>query len=504
MAKFYNTIDVLAIASKAECEPLTLLESMACGCFPVATDVGILRELVRSGYNGLIVESSIESFRDAFAWCERNLDRVRCVGPFNSALALEVRSWDRCVERFAEVFEYALVRQRDKSVPRPSTAVEPPRQIRELKLSANLREFDALCSSLSVPMARWSYDVSGWLWCMRDYWTAIWSVQQTWAREGAVRFILRRSLPHSWRKALKRIKSTAIPFTKKQVEISVGIYLGKSPFDVAPPPNVKNPVLTAKDVTDVRAQFVSDPFMVSENGAWHMFFEVFSRRTGRGAIGLAMSDDGLTWAYQQIVLHEPFHLSYPYVFKWKNQYYMIPETRAANSIRIYKAEHFPTKWSFVGKLLDGRQGSDPSVFYYAGRWWMFVETSAGRHDTLCLYYSDDLVGPWTEHPKSPVNCGDASIARPGGRVLVIGDRVFRYAQDCKFVYGNQVRAFEITKLTTTDYEEKEVDGNPVLKGSGRGWNSLGMHHIDPHQIGKNRWIACVDGNKRTLALRLRC
>jgi len=499
VAKFYNTIDVLAIASTAESQPLPLIESMASGCFPVATDVGIVRELVRSGYNGLIVERSVESFRNAFAWCERHLDHIRRIGRFNSGLAVEVRSWDRCVERFAEVFEYALAKQQNKSAPTPAAMVEPTERIKELMSIDNIQDFDRLCSSLPPPRRRRSDALSGWPWRVRDYWMC---VRQAWAHEGAARFIFRRSLPHPWRKALKRIKSTAIPFTKKQVEISIGIYLGESPFDVAPPPNVKNPVLTAKDVTDVRAQFVSDPFMVSENDTWYMFFEVFSRRTGRGAIGLAVSDDGLTWVYRQIVLNEPFHLSYPYVFKWKNQYYMIPETRAANSIRIYKAEHFPTKWSFVGKLLDGRRGSDPSVFYYTDKWWMFLETSAGRHDTLRLYYSDDLVGSWNEHPKSPVSCGDAGIARPAGRVLVIGSQVFRYAQDCKFVYGNHVRAFEITKLTTTDYEEKEVDGNPVLKGSARGWNSQGMHHIDPHQIGKNRWIACVDGNKRTLALRL--
>jgi hypothetical protein len=45
----------------------------------------------------------------------------------------------------------------------------------------------------------------------------------------------------------------------------------------------------------------------------------------------------------------------------------------------------------------------------------------------------------------------------------------------------------------SEYEEKPVWKKPVLCRSGKGWNCIGMHHVDPHQIGKNNWIAVVDG-----------
>ena len=38
-----------------------------------------------------------------------------------------------------------------------------------------------------------------------------------------------------------------------------------------------------------------------------------------------------------IVLAEPFHLSYPYVFEWQGSHYMIPESGAAKSVRLYRA-----------------------------------------------------------------------------------------------------------------------------------------------------------------------
>jgi hypothetical protein len=177
-----------------------------------------------------------------------------------------------------------------------------------------------------------------------------------------------------------------------------------------------------------------------------------------------------------------------------NEYYMVPESHQAHSIRLYKASKFPTEWSFVGNLISDSFFLDPSLFHYANKWWLFTETNSDyKNDTLRLYYADELLGPWFEHPNSPIINSNPHIARPGGRVLVMNDKIIRYAQDCQPDYGIQVRAFEIIELTTVSYYEREVDGNPVLTPSGTGWNGSGMHHIDPHLTQDGRWIACVDG-----------
>jgi len=59
---------------------------------------------------------------------------------------------------------------------------------------------------------------------------------------------------------------------------------------------------------------------------------------------------------------------------------------------------------------------------------------------------------------------------------------------------------EIIELTTLNYEEKQVTDSPILKPSGTGWNKDGMHHIDPHQIDENTWLACVDGYRSVLVV----
>jgi hypothetical protein len=271
---------------------------------------------------------------------------------------------------------------------------------------------------------------------------------------------------------------------------SIGIYRGTNPFKFTSlSGSQKNPVLSSSEVTDVPARFVADPFMVRQDNRYYMFFEVFNALSRQGDIGLALSDDGVKWQYQQIVLTESFHLSYPYVFKWKDSYYMIPESRCVSSVKLYKATEFPIKWTFLNDLILGDY-ADSSVMFKDNKWWLFALKGS---DTLTLHYADTLTGPWTEHPASPVISGNINISRPAGRLIVLDDKVIRYSQDGEPSYGYQIRAFEIDLLTTTEYEEHEVANGPVLAARGSDWNADGMHNIDPHQISPGSWIACVDG-----------
>ncbi|MCG8634745.1 MAG: hypothetical protein MI863_13010 [Desulfobacterales bacterium] len=271
---------------------------------------------------------------------------------------------------------------------------------------------------------------------------------------------------------------------------SIGIYTGDSVFNLRDPGDI-NPVLTADDINDEKARLVADPFMINHEGTWYMFFEaeVESDDGPIGKIGLAVSGDGFNWAYRGMVLEEPFHLSYPYVFSFEKEIYMIPETRSDRTIRLYKATDFPFKWSFEKTLLRKRRFADNSLFRFNGLWWMF--TDSGNH-TLRLYYSDSPLGKWKEHRKSPILKRQASFARPGGRVVMVDNRPVRFAQDAFPVYGSQVWGFKITTLTPDTYEEVPVT-EPIIKATGSGWNARGMHTVDPHILDGGSLLACVDG-----------
>jgi hypothetical protein len=289
-----------------------------------------------------------------------------------------------------------------------------------------------------------------------------------------------------------------LPFTEPIAQWSIAFYAGPTPLDLAPASATPVPAIAPRDLHDSRVCATADPFLVREDSTWYLFFEAIrgrclNWREDKGVISLATSLDGRHWTYQQTVLEEPFHMSYPYVFKWDGQYYMIPETFQGKAIRLYRARRFPTQWEFVKNLVAGGF-TDPSIFRYQDRWWMYAEASPkGKNDILRLYTATDLMGPWTEHPKSPIVQGNPDIARGGGRVLVVGDTILRFAQDDKPSYGNQVWAFRVTRLTPADYEEVQAHAKPVVAASGSGWNGLGMHTVDAHEIAPHHWFAAVDG-----------
>jgi hypothetical protein len=265
----------------------------------------------------------------------------------------------------------------------------------------------------------------------------------------------------------------------------------QEPFELAEPDGVSNPVLTAEDVTDVPASFVADPFLFFEQGVWYMFFEVYNTASAKGEIGLATSYDGHHWTYDRIVLSESIHLSYPLVLKYDDEYYMVPETNLLREVRLYRATSFPYGWTYHATIVSGRRFVDPTIFFYAGKWWLFV--SRTTNDALYLYYSSDLTGGWKEHPLSPVIVGDAGEARPGGRSFVFDHgRIVRIAQKDDLTYGAQVRAFEVDVLTESQYSEHEVFQSPLLFESGSGWNKDGMHQFDPWWD-DTHWVCSTDG-----------
>jgi hypothetical protein len=272
---------------------------------------------------------------------------------------------------------------------------------------------------------------------------------------------------------------------------SIGIYTGTSPFRLSDPPNVTNPVLTPAAVTDIHVNIVAHPFMVVAGPRYYLFFTAKNDQGEEvSGIGLAESDNGTEWEYSRIVLKEPFVLSYPYVFMYQNDYYMIPESHTEKFLRLYKAVEFPYKWKYEKDLLVGDTYISASVVEYESMWWMFVGREG--NETLRLFYASDLKAHWREHPLSPIVARGPHIARPGGRALVIDGKLYRIGQDCEPTYGYQARAFQVTEISTTAYREGPV-GIPLVKATSKGWNADAMHHVDLHQLGKDKWIAAVDG-----------
>jgi hypothetical protein len=258
---------------------------------------------------------------------------------------------------------------------------------------------------------------------------------------------------------------------------------------------------TARDVATPAALFVADPFLARDADETLLFFELMPSGSLRGAIGLARSRDAGIWTYEGIVLDEPFHLSFPHVFQWQTHWFMVPECAEHGEVRLYRATSFPDKWEFERTLLKGRF-ADSVLWEQSGTWYMLTSP---RMETLKLFLAETPLGPWMEHPSSPVVENDLSAARPGGPVVAAGRSTFRLAQDCRGAYGRALSAYVVEEIGPSFYQEKPYRQGPVLGvGGSAAPGTRGMHHLHALQAQTGRWTVACDGwrMRRTWAHRV--
>ena len=193
---------------------------------------------------------------------------------------------------------------------------------------------------------------------------------------------------------------------------TLGIYAGESPLELQPAPKAANPVLTPADVTDMRVDAVAHPFMVIKDKRYYVFFTAKDLKSDKGGIALAESSDGVKWKFRRTVIREPFVQSYPYVFEWRNEYYLIPEAHTETSLRLYKATAFPDEWTCVGNLLEGEHFRSPTLAHYKDLWWLFTSPRRGRHAAPVL--RSRFQRPLEGAPAEP-HCEEGFEKRPARR-----------------------------------------------------------------------------------------
>lgn len=242
-------------------------------------------------------------------------------------------------------------------------------------------------------------------------------------------------------------------------------------------------------------QFMADPFIVKEKNGYYIFFEQFSSKinTTWGDIAVLKSNDLINWEHLGIVLDEPFHLSYPNVFKFEDKWYMLPETGSVNEVRIYESKNFPYNWELSKRLIKNKAISDPIIIISNN--FFYLLGYANTDGSLRLYYSDNIFGRWEEHPRSPIRIGWLKDTRPGGRPEIINGKLIYFVQDHTYGYGTGVIAYQIDSISPTYFKDTRLKDNPVLFRFGNGWAANGIHQLSWVMLPDSSYFCVVDGAK---------
>lgn len=222
----------------------------------------------------------------------------------------------------------------------------------------------------------------------------------------------------------------------------------------------------------------ADPFLIQKDKYFIFFEEKLNKQQNAHISLIEISADFKTISKPVIVLKESFHLSYPFVFEYQNDFYMLPESASANELFLYKASSFPTQWTKQKSLLTGKRIYDATLHQHEGVWYLFCnEKSDDRLSSdayLHIYFSKDILHePLVPHPMNPVY-RDVTCARPAGKIFSFDNKLIRPSQISAPGYGAGIQLNEIIHLSTTNFEEKPIE--QLIPNWDK--NLMGMHTIN--------------------------
>ena len=192
-------------------------------------------------------------------------------------------------------------------------------------------------------------------------------------------------------------------------------------------------------------RFIADPFFDPEGG---ILAEGLDAGSGRGAI-LRLNDGVATR-----LMSSADHFSYPAAITVEGNHYLIPEIAESDRVRLFKLGPDGTQEVSEFSVDGSPRLVDPTLFEHGGAFYLFANRLEEGNGILRLWVGKRLVGPFREHPQSPVRISPAG-SRMAGAVIADGTALFRVGQDFSRRYGDGLLLFEIKSLSPNDYSEME-------------------------------------------------
>lgn len=203
-------------------------------------------------------------------------------------------------------------------------------------------------------------------------------------------------------------------------------------------------------VKNGRFGWAADPFLFDFNNDTYLFVEFFSYKRGRGEIAYAKYDNEKEqFSKYKTIISEPYHMSYPLIFEYKNEIFMLPETNESNSLYMYRAIQFPEKWEKLSPLITDIKLTDTTPIEGKDRFLAFTYRIDGKtEDSGELLLLIEQNGRIIVSDQDVLS-NDISMARPAGKCFYDSENLIRVSQDCVNEYGRAINFFKVNP----DFEE---------------------------------------------------
>lgn len=210
-----------------------------------------------------------------------------------------------------------------------------------------------------------------------------------------------------------------------------------------------------KVIQPEKKRWFADPFCFEKDGEIYVFMEIRYIDKLYAEIGYSKLENGVL-TEPKTIIDTKYHMSFPFIFEYNGEIFMMPESCAVNKIQLFRCVDFPEKWEEYSFVKDNRGFYDSVIFEKDGKRFMFTS-----HATSDLYGSKLYlleIGGTVENPEiisEKEITNDYRISRQGGKMLEKNGKLIRVAQDCsKSEYGRALEFLEIDDLE--NYTEHSI------------------------------------------------
>ena len=224
----------------------------------------------------------------------------------------------------------------------------------------------------------------------------------------------------------------------------------------------------------------ADPFLFDYQGDTYLFAEFFSYQLGRGVISVAKYDSiNNCFGNFREIIRECYHLSYPVVFEYNNQIYMMPECAESQGLFFYRAVEFPSKWEKTSVLDHAMKLADTTPFQIDGDLYALT-LKQGEHSSNGELILMKYNGSVFQTLKSITD--EMLVARPGGNMMNLKDSLIRVSQDCEGDYGKAVNFIIVNDLLGNYHEEIFCQMTPDAISVKNAAHSDGIHTYNSSRL----------------------
>lgn len=214
--------------------------------------------------------------------------------------------------------------------------------------------------------------------------------------------------------------------------------------------------------------WVADPMVFTYQNHTYIFAELYDYIRCRGILGYSQYDGKKFGKWKPIII-ENWHLSYPLIFEYDNNIYIMPESGANKSLDLYKAVDFPDKWEKVKNIINDVNWADTTIYETCGGfegYTQLIDNENVKSQKIKLDKSFNIISVEDETIYHKKEC-----IRSGGRLFTKGNMTIRVCQDCREDYGRGLYFYCYDNNTNEELEtihlypeQLKINKNIPLRG----------------------------------------